>query len=365
MANNAQQLPISIEKILEEYRPIIDQHVEKWCPRKFTAENIPFFSGKPSYRLDHESATKAISEPIWEILDRGGKRWRPALMLLVSEALGPVSTENKQAITDLVGLCELIHNGSLIIDDIEDSSELRRGKPCLHHIYGTDLAINAGNAMYFLPLIILRELGKQLPPQVVLKLYESWGQECINLHFGQGLDIFWHQGKSKTPTVDEYLQMCAFKTGTLARLSVKLSMIVVGATESQVEMFGKFGEAIGVAFQIQDDILNLVGENFTTSVTGEDISEGKRSLMVIHFCHNAAPEKAERLLHILKLHTRDRQLIEEAIAMLKEFGSIDFARKVGKDIIVSAWQQIEPFVVDTQTKAKMKAFADYLITRDI
>ena len=119
---------------------------------------------------------------------------------------------------------------------------------------------------------------------VLLRCHELVDEELLALHFGQGMDIFWHSGQQKAdPNVEEYLQMCAYKTGTLARLSAKLSALVSGATEEQVHSIGKFAETIGVAFQIQDDILNLVGEKFgDLKGVGEDIHEGKRTLMVLH-----------------------------------------------------------------------------------
>jgi geranylgeranyl pyrophosphate synthase len=162
----------------------------------------------------------------------------------------------------------------LAVDDIEDDSKLRRGKPCLHLIYGTDVAINAGNGMlhlcfnsqplhsllivivsvsgmYFFPLVVFRDLKKKgFADATINKCYELYSEEMIKLHFGQGLDIWWHTGKGN-PSADEYLQMCAYKTGTLARLSAKLSAIISGGSEAQAEAIGKFAETIGVAFQIQ------------------------------------------------------------------------------------------------------------------
>jgi len=162
-----------VEKILASFRGDIDAIIEKWLPRKLDDKSFAFLCGKPRYTYDHQSATKGIIEPMYNILDRGGKRWRPALLLLIAEALGG----KKADVIDFVVICELVHNGSLVVDDIEDGSQLRRGLPCLHRIYTLDVAINAGQAMYYFPLIVLREKRHKLPDSVLLTAYEYYSQE--------------------------------------------------------------------------------------------------------------------------------------------------------------------------------------------
>jgi geranylgeranyl pyrophosphate synthase len=233
-------------------------------------------------------------------------------------------------------------------------------------MFGVDIAINAGNAMYYLPLLVLKERKDSLPPATLIAAYEVYSQEMINLHFGQGMDIWWHSGKGNDPNTQQYLQMCAFKTGTLARLSAKLAALVCGATAQQVEAIGKFAETIGVAFQIQDDILNLVGDKFSElKGLGEDIHEGKRTLMVLHCLQHATPAKAARLKEILNSHPSDQTIINEAIALIKETDSITHAAKVAKEIVNVAWSDVETSLPDTPAKLKLKAFADYLVEREI
>jgi len=226
----------------------------------FNEQTTELICGKATYKHDCESLSGGVSAPIYDMLDRGGKGWRSSLLLLVVEALGG----NTEEALDLCTICELIHNGSLIIDDIEDSSLDRRGKPCLHKIYGVDVAINAGNAMYFLPMLLLKHKKGVFSDKLLIKCYELYTQEMVNLHLGQGTDIWWHNSKKESdPTIEQYLQMCAFKTGTLARLSALLGAYVSGASDEVAGALGKFAECIGVAFQIQDDILSVDGEIFS------------------------------------------------------------------------------------------------------
>lgn len=353
---------IDIVKVLEEGKPVIDAVIEKYFPRKLDAKKMEFICGKARYAYDAESATKAINAPIWDLLDRGGKRWRPALFLLVCEALGG----DAKKLNDFVVIPEVVHNGSLMVDDIEDSSELRRGKPCTYKIFGVDVAVNAGNLMYFQPALALAKNREKFPEKTLVRAYEIYMQELTNIHYGQGFDIWWHRGNKRDVSEDEYLQMCAYKTGTLARLSAKLGALLSGGTEQQVESLGKFAEAIGVAFQIQDDVLNLVGEEFAKGKgVGEDIHEGKHTLMIIHALTRAPKKDAARLIEILNAHPNDEKTILEAIAIIKRTGSIEYASKRASDLVRNAWNEVEPLLKESLAKEKLRAFANYLIERQV
>ena len=164
--------------------------MEKMIPRHFTEDKLEQlsenqrFSGKQNHL---NSLDMALSEPIWDLLDRGGKRWRPVLAMLIAELFGRQRTQ----VLEIAALCEVIHNGSLIVDDIEDSSDLRRNKPCVHKIYGVDVAINAGNFMYFTPMQHIYK-SNVFSPRLKLDLVKIYLQEMVDLHLGQAWDILWH-----------------------------------------------------------------------------------------------------------------------------------------------------------------------------
>eukprot|EP01125_Pyxidicula_operculata_P022045 TRINITY_DN8843_c0_g1_i1.p1 TRINITY_DN8843_c0_g1~~TRINITY_DN8843_c0_g1_i1.p1 ORF type:complete len:367 (-),score=94.72 TRINITY_DN8843_c0_g1_i1:79-1179(-) len=356
--------PMTIDDIFEQYVPKIQTTIERYLPRTFDEPSLKKLFGEARYAYDAESATGALLTPIWDLLDRGGKRWRPVLVSLIAENLGG----KDDLVLPAAYLCEIVHNGTLAVDDIEDDSKMRRGKPCLHLIYNVDVAINAGNAMYFFPLAELRELNqrKLISAETLVRAYELYSEEMINLHLGQGLDIWWHSGK-KNPNSQEYLQMCAYKTGVLARLSARLAALLSGGNEEIIKQVGNFAEAIGVAFQIQDDLLNIAGEEFASkiAVMGEDIHEGKRTLMVIHSLEKAPKEKSDRLLEILNMHTNDEKLIKEAIEIMKSTNSLDYAAGVAKEIIKKAWTDVEAVLPNNEARDKLRVFADYLVDRKI
>lgn len=260
----------------------------------------------------------------------------------------------------------LVHN-SIIVDDLEDDSQFRRGKPCLHRIFGVDIAMNAGNFLYFLPLLALIKNRKKFKSQVLLRAYETYIQEMINISFGQATDIFWHKGKVKEINEEQYLQMCAFKTGCLSRMAAKLAVVLSGRSEQLAEKIGRVAEAIGVAFQIQDDILNLTGEKFAKRKggLGEDITEGKRSLMVIYTLKKANKKDRKRLFEILDLHTKNQKLRNEAINIIKKYNSIECAKEKAKSLVKDAWQDADKLLKPSKAKERLNEFVNYLIEREI
>jgi len=262
-----------------------------------------------------------------------------------------------------------VHNGTIMIDDIEDGSEFRRGKPCTHRLFGLDVAINAGNAMYYLPLLSLIKNRDRLSAEKLSKIYEIYVREMINISFGQAMDIAWHKGLAEADNVTEkqYMQMCAYKTGTLARMAAKIAAVLCDADDDTTERLGKFAEAIGVAFQIQDDILDLTGGEFAEKKggRGQDITEGKRSLIVIRTLDKAKTEDRKRLIEILNMHTTDQKLRDEAIRIIEKYDSINYAKQRAQNIITESWREVDELLPRSDAKDKLKAFADYLVERTI
>ena len=160
--------------------------------------------------------------------------------------------------------------------------------------------------------------------------------------------------------------MCAYKTGTLARLSARLAVILSGGSEELEKLMGKFAESIGVAFQIQDDMLSASGTEFQERKGyGDDVTEGKRALIVIDTLKKASKEDREKLINILNSHTRDKGQIDEALKILHKYGSIEYCKEVARELIKDAWNGVDSVLKQSASKEKLKMFADYLIERKI
>lgn len=352
---------MGLEKYLRNNAARVDAELERFFPKKITRKWLDSALGEPTFVHDAQAATEAAAKPVWDLLGRGGKRWRPALMLLCCEAVGG----NAGEIFEFVVMPELIHNGTIMADDIEDKAELRRGKPCTHLLFGEDLAINDANLLYYLPMILLYNNPKKLGAETKARIYDAYSQEMLRLSFGQATDIYWHKGRTQGITEEQYLQMCSYKTGTLARLAAKLGAILGHATEAQIESLGRFATAIGVAFQIQDDILNLMPSKKWGKEFAEDIKEGKRTLIIIHALKNADKRHRARLLEILGAPKKDSKMVLEALEIIKKNGSIGYAKKRAEELLEAGWKEIECVLPESDAKKQLKEFAAYLINRNI
>lgn len=276
-----------------------------------------------------------IYAPALDLLGRGGKRWRPVLMMLFYELY---CSDNR--ILPLTPLVELPHNGTLIIDDIEDSSDFRRGKKAVHLIYGTDVSINTGNFLYFLPHKLIDICD--FPDDIKLAAYRFYNESMTLLHMGQGYDILWHREKDYIPAVDEYMTMCSYKTGALSMLSGLLGVRAGGGSEDKALEMGLACQSMGVGFQILDDITNLVTGN-PGKKRGDDIVEGKKSLPVI-LCSQYGGNMV-RLKEIFRYAGENGiekagDAVEEAISIIASSGAIEKAREKAVSILESSKETI-------------------------
>jgi octaprenyl-diphosphate synthase len=310
-------------------------------PRRTTLDWARAVAGQTQLPL-REASLDAINAPGWTLLERGGKRWRPLVLILAHELYGGTL----KAIDQLTSLVELPHNGSLIIDDIEDKASERRGGPAIHLVHGIDMAINTGNFLYFAPTYLIEACGLSEARQFqVMKYYL---RVMRRLHFGQGLDIQWHNDHDLIPSRDEYLQMCRFKTGALSRLAAEIGAASAGAEPAAIEAVGDLWEDIGVGFQILDDVKNLTTGN-PGKLRGDDIVEGKKSLPVLFHAEKSA-DKGTALMTLFaqvaaahSAHLPVQPLIEKAIGLMEASGGLEAAYQYGEGLLQAALLKLDSF----------------------
>lgn len=345
---------------LEKIEAVLDSSLPKKVDRSWTE----FAFGTLAAPVPEDLAEN-LTAPGRDLVDRGGKRWRPLLMQLICETLG-----GGDAALPLAPLVELPHNGSLIHDDIEDGSDERRGKPAVHILYGVDTAINSGCFLYFLPLACLQDW--RATAERKNRLYEVWGRHLRRIHLGQAMDISWHRNFSSLPGVEEYDLMCRLKTGVLARLAAELGVYGAGSAadlggpeaENRIAAeLGRAAENLGVGFQILDDVKNLTTGN-PGKKRGDDIVEGKKSLPVILYLH----QKADRLEFVKRCFSAARaggtcaREVEELIGELESAGVIAEARARGTALIAEAKESLagaafRGLATDERAQALLSGFA--------
>ncbi len=300
---------------------------------------------------------KEVYEMLLPFIKRGGKRIRPTLVLLFCGAFGG---DKLKAVRHAACL-EVFHTFTLIHDDICDNSLMRRGKPTLHIKYGLPIAINSGDALY--TLVWKGLSNSDLAPSLSLKILQICADAFQNVVEGQGIELKWYREKRFDVNEIEYFKMVKGKTASLIELSCAIGALIAGASENDVAFTKNFGRKIGIAFQIRDDILNLVGsfEDYKKEIGG-DITEGKRTLIVIHAIQHAKRREREELIDILGKNTQDQKEIERAIELLKKNGSVDYASKKADKLIENAKKSLG-ILKESKEKYALLELIDFVVSR--
>jgi geranylgeranyl diphosphate synthase, type I len=238
----------------------------------------------------------------------------------------------------------------------------------VHKKFGMDIAVNLGDFMFYFPIVALLDT-KKLTKKTKMAVLEVYQREMLRVCVGQATDIAWHGSLVNSLDVSEsqYLQMAYSKTGVLASMAAKIGAIFGGADEKTIEALGNFGASIGVAFQLQDDLLNVTESAVATSKggQGEDITEGKISLLVVYTMAKANEADKKRLRQILAMHTTERKLIDEALAILKKYNAADYTTALQEKLIKDAWRGVDSLLADSDAKKTLKSLTEFLINRSI
>ncbi|OQR93281.1 geranylgeranyl pyrophosphate synthetase [Thraustotheca clavata] len=266
----------------------------------------------------------SLLEPWYYIRAMPGKNIR-AIMVDAFQQWLNIPQDKINVIKDIVGT---LHDASLLIDDIEDNSELRRGQPVAHSIFGVPSTINCANFVFFLALEQCNKLGSQ-------KAMDIYISEMINLHRGQGQDILWRD-TTTCPTEEEYKAMVINKTGGLFRLAVGLMQAFSTSTKDFIPLVNK----LGLYFQVRDDYINLIDTKYMEHKSFcEDLTEGKFSFPLIYGIRKDPND--HRLLSILKQRTTNRNVKEHAVKYLEENGAFEYTKSYLEQLYTDILNEIE------------------------
>jgi geranylgeranyl diphosphate synthase type I len=322
--------------------------------KKFDAYLAEFFSDGT-----HADMRRYLYKMLSDYTANAGKRHRPLICVLAAEAVGG---DPKKAWSSAAAI-EHFHTAALIHDDIMDSSLTRRGVPCLHVTEGDALAINAGDlALSLVTGSVVDDEG--LSAECRLRVLKELVEMTTRTIEGQALDIGWARDDRFDLGVDDYLIMANHKTAFYSgAVPLAVGAIVGGGTEVQIAALRAFGQATGLAFQIQDDVLNLVGTREATKKDfRSDVTEGKRTLAAVHALQHSA--RRERLLEILSARTQDVALLDEAVAIMVESESISFARAYARELGLGAKRDLEAALPNSKARDLLLSMADFFVERD-
>ncbi len=308
--------------------------------------------------MDH-----VMYQPMKQYLKIQGKLFRPLLTCICIEGFN----QNPDLFKPILAISEIIHSSSLILDDIADASLTRRGHPCSHLIYGIPRAANASCAMTFYAFRLLETCSEQLDLEMKIRLYETLIWENYVTNIGSALDLGWVLEKCNEISEQEYIQHILFRSCSYTyRHAARIGAIVAGADSRNLEIIFHYSTLLGIAFQLIDDILNLKPLSGGWGKTiAEDLTEGKRSLLVLYCLQKSSKNDRERLLHILNGKHIEIEILDEAIGILEKYKCFEYVSKKAEGYIEEACKTLQDSDLLDDYKSLLKDFAYYVIERKI
>jgi len=330
---------MDIMKCMDDQVKLIEAEMEKFVPES----------------IEPEVLAKASKH----LLKAGGKRLRPCLVLIACEAVGGKAEDAVETAAAL----ELLHTFTLIHDDIMDKDKFRRNVKTVHTIWGEPVAIIAGDALFAKVFEAVAANAKRLNLSAdrVVELFDTLSKASFEICQGQALDMLFEEMKDIGEK--EYLKMVSGKTGALIEASTKVGALLGRGKPEQVRALAEYGRLIGIAFQIHDDVLGLVGEEkkFGKPI-GSDIREGKRTLIRVRALE-AAPSSRKKIASVLGKRKASKADIKSTIKMLKDTGAIDHATKKARELVARAKSKLD-MLPDSKAKRFLLELADFTVERE-
>jgi geranylgeranyl diphosphate synthase type II len=314
---------------------------------------------------------KAPAKYLWDLVPsypmRGGKGFRPGLCIATCRALGG---STKAVLLTAVAL-ELFHNAFLIHDDVEDGSEYRRGLPTMHREHGVGIAVNVGDAMNVLSMRPLMANLAVLGPQLTWRVFEEIEHMVRESVEGQAIELGWVRDNTCNLSEADYLRMTLKKTCWYTCIHPCRIGALVATQDMRLEQFDRFGYFMGAAFQIQDDILNLVGDpkKYGKEIGG-DIREGKRTLMLIHAANQSSADEKDRLRRFLATPRPQRSYrdVHWVYRLMSKYECIEFARSAARQLAGAAmleFYKVYGALPNSEDKRFLESIVMYMIERDV
>ena len=336
-----QNPPASFSDYLTRYADVVGNLVNSYIPEGSHVDMDTYLYG-----------------PLMAYSQNGGKRHRPLICFAACAAVGG----DIRLAASAASAIEHFHTAALIHDDIADEATLRRGEPCMHLTEGLGIAINTGDlALSMVNGSVMKDplLTDARKVRVVTELIDMTRRTIE----GQALDLGWARDGRYDITPEDYLCMATHKTAHYSgAVPLAVGAIVGGGTEAQIDALREYGLATGLAFQIQDDLLNIEGD---PEIVGKDycsdITEGKRTLMVVHALKHSS--KRERLIEILSSKTTNTDLLVEAVDIMREAGSLDYARSYASKLTDDAKVKLVAELDESVARDLLVSMADYFINR--
>ncbi|HDD72136.1 MAG TPA: polyprenyl synthetase family protein [Candidatus Bathyarchaeota archaeon] len=291
------------------------------------------------------------------LIEAGGKRLRPFLVLKSCEAVGGEEEEALPAATAV----ELLHTFTLIHDDIMDRDDVRRGVPTVHVKWGLDTAIMAGDLLFAKVFQSVAGGVSRGRAERMLRVVKLLAEAAVEICEGQAMDMAFEV--SETVSEEAYITMVSKKTAALMRASAMCGGVCGGGGEVEVDALGRYGLNAGIAFQIVDDVLGVVADERTLGKpVGSDLREGKKTIVVIHALNNAPEDLRRRIASVLGRRDASKEEIQEALEAVKEAGSVGYAKRLAVEYADRAKQALN-VLPETRARKLLTDLVDFFVAR--
>ena len=336
--------------ILKSFKERVDEFIFEFIPEQ---HEIPEINLLYAMMRDYPS--------------RAGKGLRPGLLMIFNRAFGG---SDEKALNTAAAM-ELFQNWIVIHDDIEDQSDLRRGQPTLHIKHGVPLAINAGDALAGKMWELVAGNREILGMEKTMIIFDEFLKMYSETTSGQHVELAWEKNRRWDITENDYFKMCRRKTAWYTCITpIWIGCLIADAPSTLRDAVVKFGLDLGVAFQIQDDVLNLIGdrEKYGKEIGG-DILEGKRSLVLIDLLNKCDPDEKKFIINFMD---KDREIkeqdsVDEILRMMTEYGSVDYAITTSKKLASSAREIFTASfdsTIDKKWKSIILDLIDFIVARE-
>ena len=361
------------DDFLRHMAPPLADHYKRWYPycRETVLAFIDRFVERESLQhhlqqrlsdSSYENVRRAWYEPFRSYHTRSGKLLRPYLVCLCMQAYG----RDPRDAAFVVAIVEVIHAASLMLDDIADNSPLRRGGPTAQRQVGLRVAGVGASAWINCCFALLDSADCGLPQQTRAAMAETIAWEHWVTGMGTTVDTGWPWLGRFDRTTDEYLQSVVHRsTAYTYRLPLKLGALAGGASADETAKLAAFGESLGLAFQIVDDILNVrPSDEYWGKALAEDITQGKITLQVLLTLERAEDTQCRRLIDILRSRTEDSEVLLEAVDIIESSGALVAAREVASRYVAETKEIARSMTfLGAPDRTRLEALVDYIVTR--
>ncbi|NOS79937.1 MAG: polyprenyl synthetase family protein [Nitrospira sp.] len=302
-------------------------------------------------RQNLDSSVTLVNTVAAHILNSGGKRVRPLLLLLSARLCGYTGREHYQ----LGSLIEFIHTATLLHDDVVDEADIRRGRRTARKVWGNQISILVGDYLYSKAMAQIVEFRSH-------GMNEVLAEACTKMAEGEVLQLYYN-GNPSMPESD-YIKIVEHKTAGLIAAACRMGAILADASEEKQSALFRFGQYLGIAFQVADDTLdyNADGERLGKTL-GQDLRQGKATLPLLHLLDHCSEQDRTMIKDRMETRTLSREDLERILGLMQDAGSLAYAMERAKAYIAAAQHELEAFE-DSSARRALIVAADYMITRD-